>query len=185
MSAGSTLDPDAGTGPGSLRPPGHDVGSLGPSDLSDTGSDTVGPGGYDPAILGDDGDSVGTGVDPAPYEANDGDTGSDVGFDRVVGADEAGLGGGLDQAEEASYGVTDEELDPVDEAGASLAPVGARTRDRAGEGDADRGDARGGGVNDGYTARPDLRSGVDVVRDDDVQADASGDGDEDGLQDVR
>jgi hypothetical protein len=37
-------------------------------------------------------------------------TGGDIGFDRVVGADEAGLGGGLDQAEEARLGVTDEEL---------------------------------------------------------------------------
>jgi hypothetical protein len=34
----------------------------------------------------------------------------DVGFDRVVGAEEAGLGDGLDQAEEAQLGVTDEEL---------------------------------------------------------------------------
>jgi hypothetical protein len=34
----------------------------------------------------------------------------DIGFDRVVQADEAGLGGGLDQAEEAQLGVTDEEL---------------------------------------------------------------------------
>jgi hypothetical protein len=36
--------------------------------------------------------------------------GTQTGFDRVVGADEAGLGGGLDQAEEAQLGVTDEEL---------------------------------------------------------------------------
>ena len=36
--------------------------------------------------------------------------GTDIGFDRVVGADEAGLGGGLDQAEEAQLGITDEEL---------------------------------------------------------------------------
>jgi hypothetical protein len=36
--------------------------------------------------------------------------GGDTGFDRVIGADEAGLGGGLDQAEEARLGVTDEEL---------------------------------------------------------------------------
>jgi hypothetical protein len=34
----------------------------------------------------------------------------DIGFDRVVGPEEAGLGGGLDQAEEAQLGVTDEEL---------------------------------------------------------------------------
>lgn len=37
--------------------------------------------------------------------------GTDIGFDRVVGPDEAGLGGGLDQAEEAQLGVTDEELE--------------------------------------------------------------------------
>lgn len=36
--------------------------------------------------------------------------GGDTGFDRVVTSDEAGLGGGLDQAEEAQLGVTDEEL---------------------------------------------------------------------------
>ena len=36
--------------------------------------------------------------------------GGDTGFDRVIEADEAGLGGGLDQAEEARLGVTDEEL---------------------------------------------------------------------------
>jgi hypothetical protein len=34
----------------------------------------------------------------------------DPSFDRVVGPEEAGLGGGLDQAEEARLGVTDEEL---------------------------------------------------------------------------
>lgn len=37
--------------------------------------------------------------------------GGDIGFDRVVGADEAGLGSGLDQAEEAQLGVTDEEIE--------------------------------------------------------------------------
>ena len=36
--------------------------------------------------------------------------GGDTGFDRVIEADEAGLGDGLDQAEEARLGVTDEEL---------------------------------------------------------------------------
>jgi hypothetical protein len=36
--------------------------------------------------------------------------GGDTGFDRIIGPDEAGLGGGLDQAEEAQLGVTDEEL---------------------------------------------------------------------------
>lgn len=36
--------------------------------------------------------------------------GADISPDRIVGADEAGLGGGLDQAEEARLGITDEEL---------------------------------------------------------------------------
>jgi hypothetical protein len=36
---------------------------------------------------------------------------SDLKTDRVVTDKEAGLGGGLDQAEEARLGVTDEELD--------------------------------------------------------------------------
>jgi hypothetical protein len=39
--------------------------------------------------------------------------GGDIGFDRVIGPDEAGLGGGLDQAEEARLGVTDEELEEM------------------------------------------------------------------------
>ena len=36
--------------------------------------------------------------------------GGDIGSDRVIGPDEAGLGGSLDQAEEAQLGITDEEL---------------------------------------------------------------------------
>lgn len=39
----------------------------------------------------------------------------DVGFDRVVGPEEAGLGDGLDQAEEAQLGITDEELEELTE----------------------------------------------------------------------
>jgi hypothetical protein len=35
----------------------------------------------------------------------------DLGTDRIVGATEAGLGGGLDQAEEARLGITDEEIE--------------------------------------------------------------------------
>ncbi|HEU5138279.1 MAG TPA: hypothetical protein VFU13_24245, partial [Steroidobacteraceae bacterium] len=35
---------------------------------------------------------------------------ADIGADRIVNAEEAGLGGGLDQAEEAQLGVTDEEI---------------------------------------------------------------------------
>lgn len=39
--------------------------------------------------------------------------GGDTGFDRVVDAAEAGLGGGLDQAEEAQLGITDEQLEEM------------------------------------------------------------------------
>jgi hypothetical protein len=38
----------------------------------------------------------------------------EIGADRVVNDEEAGLGGGLDQAEEAQLGVTDEELQAED-----------------------------------------------------------------------
>ena len=38
----------------------------------------------------------------------------DYGTDRIVGEEEAGLGGGLDQAEEAQLGITDEELAETD-----------------------------------------------------------------------
>jgi len=40
-------------------------------------------------------------------------TGADITADRVVESDEAGLGGGLDQAEEAQLGITDEEVDDI------------------------------------------------------------------------
>lgn len=49
-------------------------------------------------------------LDETPPLENEYELGGDIGFDRVVGADQAGLGGGLDQAEEAQLGVTDEEL---------------------------------------------------------------------------
>jgi hypothetical protein len=112
------------------------TGSLGPSDLSDTGADTVGGPGLsgedflnldrgttsDPdgrartagpslgdADLDSDTDSGGTGERASagtdPIEGLD----HDLGFDRIVGETEAGLGGGLDQAEEAQLGTTDEE----------------------------------------------------------------------------
>ena len=70
---------------------------IGPSDSSDTFSDR-------PSTDSDDG---GTGERPTvgkvPHAA-------DEGADRVVKSEEAGLGGGLDQAEEAQLGTTDEEL---------------------------------------------------------------------------
>jgi hypothetical protein len=73
---------------------------IGPSDSSDTFSDR-------PDQTATDSDDGGTGERPAvgkvPHAA-------DEGADRVVNSDEAGLGGGLDQAEEAQLGITDEEL---------------------------------------------------------------------------
>ena len=74
---------------------GHDTKSLGPSDSSDSGSD-VNPG--EPA--GSDSDRPGTG-ERENIEGEQGRTGSDSGVDRIVSDREAGLGHGLDQAEEA------------------------------------------------------------------------------------
>ncbi len=83
---------------------GHDVRSLGPSDRSDTGADMMGIEGLDNTS-----DRQGTGerttVDTELVGEN-----SDIRPNRIVSADEAGLGGGLDQAEEAVLGVTDEEI---------------------------------------------------------------------------
>jgi hypothetical protein len=74
---------------------------IGPSNSSDTISDRPG----EPTT---DSDAEGTGIrstvgtlrPPKP----------EIGTDRVVDEEEAGLGGGLDQAEEARLGKTDEEL---------------------------------------------------------------------------
>jgi hypothetical protein len=103
----STLDPEnlpIDTDP--KMPPGHAAKSIGRSDSSDSGSDLVGDGNPDD----DTSDRVGTGerlsADPAPDVRAD----ADIGFDRIVSGSEAGLGGGLDQAEEAQLGVTDEEI---------------------------------------------------------------------------
>jgi hypothetical protein len=136
----SPSDPDNHWEPARKTPPGHDVRSLGPSDSSDTGADLIGPGLLDDDQLGldrgtnedsegghasaaDDGASVGDlGLDDTTDSAGTGErmtagkqphvrAGADIGFDRVVGPDEAGLGGGLDQAEEAQLGITDEDIE--------------------------------------------------------------------------
>lgn len=129
--AGSTLDPDnIPAKRGKHTQKGHDIASLGPSDTSDSGSDMKGPGLVDDDALhldrgtnedaeggtvgkieagqavgdrdmDDTSDSRGTGEhltagkDPRIRPNEDRDV------DRVVGADEAGLGRGLDEAEEA------------------------------------------------------------------------------------
>ncbi|HEX7220053.1 MAG TPA: hypothetical protein VF280_12630 [Burkholderiales bacterium] len=72
---------------------------IGPSDSSDTYSDRP--------DVSTDTDAGGTGerktIERVPNAR-------DVKTDRVVEDKDAGLGGGLDQAEEARLGITDEEL---------------------------------------------------------------------------
>ena len=83
---------------------GRDIASLGPSDSSDTGADMMGLRGLDSTS-----DRQGTGE---RLDVEDtGDETEELALDRVVGSRDAGLGGGLDQAEEAQLGVTDEELE--------------------------------------------------------------------------
>jgi hypothetical protein len=100
MTSSSTLDPDNfpvnSKRPGGVR--GHDIGALGPSDSSDTGSDLAGSRPNAGAISLD----RGADEDITGGHANDIDT------DRIVDAAGAGLGGGLDQAEEAQLGVQDD-----------------------------------------------------------------------------
>jgi hypothetical protein len=82
---------------------------IGPSDTSDTIADR-------PGELSSDtdaeytGERVTVGIDPHAelHEA-------EYGVDRVVGPEDAGLGGGLDEAEEAQLGITDEELEAEDD----------------------------------------------------------------------
>jgi hypothetical protein len=73
-----------------------------PSDTSDTISDR-------PDQPTTDSDAQGTGVRSSVGRVNP--PKPETGADRVARDDEVGLGGGLDQAEEAQLGITDEELD--------------------------------------------------------------------------
>jgi hypothetical protein len=75
---------------------------VGPSDSSDTFADR--PNQSTDTDDGGTGERVTVGRDPHS-ELHD-----ERAPDRVVDAEEAGLGGGLDQAEEAQLGITDEEL---------------------------------------------------------------------------
>lgn len=74
---------------------------IGPSDSSDTFSDR-------PDRPSSDSDIGGTGERPAVGKVPHA---KDIGTDRIVEDKEVGLGGGLDQAEEAQLGLTDEELE--------------------------------------------------------------------------
>jgi hypothetical protein len=82
----------------------NDNRSAGASDSSDAGADTVGR-----DSNASTSDRNGTG-ERASMES-DVFPDSDIGADRIVNAEEAGLGGGLDQAQEAQLGVTDEEIE--------------------------------------------------------------------------
>jgi hypothetical protein len=135
MASSSTLDPENFPGRKQRKTQkGHDTRSLGPSDSSDSGSDMAGPGLVDDEALGldrgtnqdneagrynvaDAGASVGDlGMDDTSYRSGTGERmsagkeqtvrpGGDIDTDRVVGPDEAGLGYGLDEAEEADRGL--------------------------------------------------------------------------------
>lgn len=91
---------------GNELPKGHDIRSLGPSDSSDTGADMVGIGGLDSTS-----DRNGTGERASVEPESELGPEADIAADEIVSADRAGLGRGLDQAEEAQLGVTDEELE--------------------------------------------------------------------------
>ena len=126
-------------------PIGHDTKTLGPSDSSDSGSDMAGPGLVDddalpldrgtnedqesgvhnsanagPSVgdsnMEDNSDRFGTGERRAAGKEPSARPDGDIRTDRTIGPDEAGLGAGLDQAEEAQLGVTDEELEGDDDA---------------------------------------------------------------------
>lgn len=119
---------------------GHDTRSLGPSDSSDSGSDMAVPGLIDDDAINldrgtnedteagrddiadagasvgdlemdDNSDRYGTGEHLTAGKEPNVRVNGDIDVDRIVEAKEAGLGGGLDQAEEAQLGITDEELE--------------------------------------------------------------------------
>ena len=73
---------------------------IGPSDTSDTLSDR-------PNEPSTDSDAEGTGERNTIGKVPDS---TEIGPDRVADDREVGLGGGLDEAEEAQLGITDEEL---------------------------------------------------------------------------
>jgi hypothetical protein len=85
--------------------------SIGPSDSSDSGSDLAGLPDDDEAS-----DREGTGSRASADLEDESElrTDADIEPDRVVEARQAGLGGGLDQAEEAQLGITDEEIAAIE-----------------------------------------------------------------------
>ena len=117
----STLDPENIANRPPIPPKGHDVRTLGPSDSSDSGSDMATSGSEDGDLLeaerggdigrDDDSDRYGTGENLSADHEEGLRVAGDIEIDRIVTSEEAGLGGGLDQAEEARLGVTDELLE--------------------------------------------------------------------------
>jgi hypothetical protein len=91
---------------GNELPKGRDIRSVGPSDSSDTGADMVGVGGLDSTSDRNRTGERGSVENDADLEGE-----ADISADNIVDAEDAGLGGGLDQAEEAQLGVTDEEIE--------------------------------------------------------------------------
>ena len=92
----STLDPDNFPhGRSRKTPKGHDVRALGPSDSSDTGSDLAGIGPLDDTS---DRNRTGERMTIGNERVR---SGHDIDTDRVVDAEEAGLGQGTDEADEA------------------------------------------------------------------------------------
>lgn len=138
MTNHSTLDPDDLTAQDEPKvPKGHDVRALGPSNSSDTGADMVGPGLIDDDALALDrgttedsegghlwapgaggsardralaetSDREGTGERITAGKEEDIREGNDIAPDRIVGSKEAGVGGGLDEAEEAQIRSSDD-----------------------------------------------------------------------------
>ena len=76
---------------------------IGPSDTSDGPADL-------PQEADTDTDAEGTGERVSTGRDSHSELHDERGADRIVDSSEAGLGGGLDEAEEAQLGVTDEEL---------------------------------------------------------------------------
>jgi hypothetical protein len=167
---------------------GHGTAALGPSDSSDSASDLQGAGDDGGAAggpitptgraIGDanmdsDSDSHGTGeVMAAGRDLEVGES-ADIGVDRVISADEAGLGTGLDQAEEAQLGITDEEIDEEIRAGRAD-QLAQREDDVEGTADdttADASEVIAGGVGEdelmdqlrsGSSSEADAEAGVDA-----------------------
>ncbi len=160
----STLDPDEINPVPASRvgvAGGHDIGSLGPSNSSDTGSDRIGAPDATREFLDSDTDDGHTGEDTSVDETVRADR--DDGFDRVVDASEAGLGGGLDEAEEALRDHPEPGVDPLRASRASRRnPLPSRA---TASGSADRRDAPSSGgdrdapsASDGTSARDDAEA---------------------------